>query len=181
MPPPTPNPTFFLELLYRLKSLLPQVRSLQTLLHTSTVPKAWAGKARFVDQLVELLPLLPAISDYDLYPPPPIPFPALVVSGKGKAHLSQELVIALNLRAGQPANLWPPIHHNSVCWHLDLRPEAQHNIDWYPGKRPKIKKLQLKPGLLLPEQELTLRLLPGEPPYPNFYPLIPDYAQPTTE
>lgn len=169
------------DVLHQLKRLLPQLTRLQTALRSPGAPVGLTRKGPVLTQLLELLPMLPDFDQYDFYPPPPNPLPALLVKGTGKAYLSQELVIALQLRAGQPANLLPPSSVRSSCWHLDLRPDARGTIDWYPGKRPKIKKLQLREGILRPDQELTLRLLPGAPEFANIYPLLPDYAEPTTE
>lgn len=96
-----------------------------------------------------------------------------MLRASSKVYFSQELITTLNLRAGQPINLLPPSTPTSPYWHLDLRPTAPHSIDWYPGKRTKIKRVELPPSLLLPEQGLALELVPGPPAHAGFYPLMP--------
>jgi hypothetical protein len=167
---PLTHPFYLPELLHRLKLVLPQAQALHKLLSSSKVPSSLAAKAPLIAYLVEVLPLLPDLGDYDLYPPPSPDLPRLVVHATGKVYLGQSLIIHLNLRAGQPITLRPP-GYNSQYWHLDLRPTAPNVIDWYPGKRAKIKRVDL-PAMMLPQQGQTLLLLPGEPAYPNFYPLI---------
>ena len=98
--------------------------------------------------------------------------PTLSITAKGILHLHASLREKLGLRYGQPINLLPPYAHGDTYWYLDLRATAPHNIDWYPGKRAKIKRVELPPSLTLPEQGLTLLLLPGPPAYEGFYPMI---------
>lgn len=167
---PLAHPGYLPEVLHRLKVLLPQVEALHKLLLGRKAPVPLAAQAPLTAYLLEVLPLLPDLGDYDLYPPPPPALPSLVVHATGKVYLSKELIIALKLRAGQPATLRSP-GFSSTYWHLDLRPTAPHIIDWYPGKRAKIKQVQLPP-LPIPEEGLTLRLLPGPPAYPDVYPLM---------
>jgi hypothetical protein len=174
---PLTHPGYLPELLHRLKRLLPQVQALHKLLINRKAPSLLAAKAPLVAYLLEVLPLLPDLGDYDLYPPPPPALPRLVVHATGKVYLDQSLIIHLNLRGGQPIGLHPP-GYNSQYWHLDLRPEAPNVIDWYPGKRAKIKRVDL-PALMIPQQGQTLLLVPGEPAYPKIYPMIPFDAEPT--
>jgi hypothetical protein len=167
---PLSHPGYLPELLHQLKLLLPQAHALHTLLISPEAPARLAAKAPLIVYLLEVLPLLPDLGDYDLYPPPAPALPRLVVHATGKVYLDRSLILHLNLRGGQPITLRPP-SYNSQYWHLDLRPEAPNVIDWYPGKRAKIKRVDL-PAMMLPKQGQTLLLLPGEPAYPNFYPLI---------
>jgi hypothetical protein len=169
---PLTHPGYLPELLNRLKRLHPQVGALYKLLTRSKTPASLATEAPLLAYLLEVLPLLPGLEEQDLYPPPAPTLPGLVVQADGKVHLSQQLIAALNLRAGQPINLLPPYAHGDTYWYLDLRATAPHNIDWYPGKRAKIKRVELPPSLPLPEQGLTLLLLPGPPAYEGFYPMI---------
>ena len=169
---PLTHPGYLPELLHRLKGLQPQAQALHKLLTRPKTPASLAAKAPLLTYLLEVLPLLPDLGDYDLYPPQPLALPELILHATGKAYLSPELIRTLGLRAGQPATLHPP-GWNSQYWHLDLRPTAPHNIDWYPGKRAKIKRIELPPQLLLPENGLTLLLLPGPPAYAGFYPMVP--------
>lgn len=170
---PLTHPGYLPELLHRLKRLQPQVEALHRLLTRSKTPAALAAKAPLLAYLLEVLPLLPDLGEQELCPPPTPALPGLVVQATGKTYLSQELIAALNLRAGQPINLLPPYAYGDTYWYLDLRPTAPHNIDWYPGKRVKIKRVELPPSLPLPEQGLALALLPGPPAYAGFYPLVP--------
>lgn len=169
---PLTHPGYLPELLHRLKSLQPQVEALHKLLTRPRTPASLAAKVPLMAYLLEVLPLLPSLGEHDLYPPSPAALPHLLVRATGKVYLSQELITALNLRAGQAINLLPPAN-GSPYWHLDLRAMAPHNIDWYPGKRAKIKRVALPPSLLLPEQGLALELIPGQPAYTGFYPLMP--------
>lgn len=173
---PLIHPGYLPELLYRLKSLEPQAQALLNLLSRPRTPSTLAAQAPLLAHLLQLLPQLPEIGDYDLYPPPAFALPQLLVRPTGKAYLSQELIASLNLRAGQPATLHPPMY-GSEAWYLDLRPAAPHTIDWYPGKRAKIKQLALPPQLVLPEQGLTLLLLPGSSAYADWHTLIPAPAE----
>jgi hypothetical protein len=121
--------------------------------------------------------MLPAYNPFEHLPPPVALLPSLRVNARGRVYLSQELVSRLNLRAGQPGNLLPP-SNGSPYWHLDLRPEARHRIGWYADTRPRIEFVKLPPGLITEGQLLTLQLIPGEPTFPGFYPLLP-HAAPT--
>lgn len=169
---PLTHPGYLPELLHRLQRLHPQVEALHKLLARAKTPALLAAKAPLLAYLLEVLPLLPDLGEQDLYPPLSATLPHLVVRANSKVYLSQQLIAALNLRAGQPINLLPPYAHGDTYWYLDLRPTAPHNIDWYPGKRAKIKRVELPPSLPLPEQGLTLLLLPGPPAYEGFYPMI---------
>ncbi len=170
-------PGYLPELLHRLKSLQPQAAALHKLLSRPKTPAPLAAHAPLLAYLLETLPQLPDLGNDNLYPPPAFPAPQLQVLPTGKAYLSLELITELNLRAGQPATLHPPIF-GSYWWYLDMRPKAPHTIDWYPGKRAKIKRLEFPPQLLLPEQGLTLLLAPGPPAYDHYYPLYP-FNRPT--
>jgi hypothetical protein len=117
--------------------------------------------------------MYPAYHPAENIPAPNNLLPELTLTAKGKVYLSQPLLARLKLRAGQPINLLPPSTPASPYWHLDLRPDALRNIDWYPGKRPRIKGVSLPDGLLLPGQELTFLLLPGEPEFTHYHPLLP--------
>jgi hypothetical protein len=167
-------PDYLPELMHRLKVLLPQVEALHKRLLNPKVPAPLGTCAPLTAYLLEVLPLLPNLGDYDLYPPPPPPLAHLVVHATGKVYLGKSLIIELKLRAGQPATLRPP-GWNSPYWHLDLRPTAPHHIDWYPGKRAKIKHIAL-PQTMIPEEGLTLLLMPGPPAYENYYPMIASNA-----
>jgi len=172
------HPGYLPELLHRLKSLQPQAETLHKLLSRPRTPAPLAAHAPLLAYLLQTLPQLPGLGDDHLFPPPTFPAPELQLLPTGKAYLSPELITALNLRAGQPATLHPPTF-GSYWWYLDLRPEAPHNIDWYPGKRAKIKHIKFPPQqLVLPEQGLTLLLHPGPPAYENYYPLYP-FNRPT--
>jgi len=107
--------------------------------------------------------------------PPPVPLSTLTVNAKGRAYLSRALAAKLNLAAGQPIDLLPP-GTGSPYWHLDIRPTAQRRLYWYVDTRPRINSIQVPDGLLAAGQLLTLQLLPGEPAYPGFYPLLPASA-----
>ena len=104
--------------------------------------------------------------------PPPAPLSTLTISPRGVLYLHKAVVAALGLRVGQAIGLCPPAH-GSPYWHLDLRPEAPQRIDWY-GKGARVRGLKLPPGLLT--DTLVLCLLPGEPHYPHFHPLLPAHA-----
>jgi hypothetical protein len=97
-------------------------------------------------------------------------------------YLSEEIVQRLRLRNGQPANVLPPTHNNP-CWYLDLRPANKRRITWYmskgdkahnKGTRPRIEYITLPSGLLVRGQLLRLQLVPGDPEFPCYYPLLPD-------
>jgi hypothetical protein len=103
--------------------------------------------------------------------PPPVPLPTLTVNAKGCVFLSRALAAKLNLTSGQPIDLLPP-GTGSPYWHLDTRPTARRRLYWYVDTRPRLKSIQVPAGLLAPGQLLTLQLLPGEPAYPGFYPLL---------
>jgi hypothetical protein len=117
--------------------------------------------------------MLPAYNPTEHLPPPVDLLPTLTVNSKGRVYLSQALVQRLGIRNAQPANLLPP-SNGSKFWHLDLRPVAPRWIKWYDNTRPRIEYIQLPNGLVLPQHPLTLQLLPGEPAFAGFYPLLPD-------
>jgi hypothetical protein len=97
-------------------------------------------------------------------------------TAKYRAYLSQGIIERLGLRDGQAANILPP--NNSEYWYLDLRPVAPRRIKRYADTRPRIPCLDLPAGLVLPGHPITLKLVPGEPPFPGFYLLQLD-ANPT--
>ncbi|MGI4736313.1 MAG: hypothetical protein ACRYG7_14140 [Janthinobacterium lividum] len=117
---------------------------------------------------------MPAAPSPDEHLPPPAEvLPTLLINAaKRRAYLSQGLVARLGLRPGQPIDLRPPAPGSSY-WYLDLRPRCQRRVDWYADTRPRIQGLQLPSGLLSAGQTLTLQLQPGEPEFPNYYPLKP--------
>ena len=117
-----------------------------------------------------------ALEQYDpaRHVPPTPPMATLKVTPKGTLHLHTSLRQALGLQRGQPIDLVPPVW-NSLYWHLDLRPEAHRRVVWHantPGLRAEC--IKLPPGLVI--APLTLYLLPGEPAYPNYYPLLASNA-----
>lgn len=118
--------------------------------------------------------------DYDptQHLPPPAPLPTLTVNAQGRAYLSRALAAQLNLAASQPIDLLPPGPGNPY-WHLDTRPTARRRLYWYVDTRPRINRVLVPAGLLAAGQLLTLQLLPGEPPFPGYYPLLPAQALPT--
>ena len=105
--------------------------------------------------------------------PPPAPMPTLSVNTKGVLQLHASLRERLGLRHGQPIDLIPPVW-NSMYWHLDLRPSALRRVLWHDNSRVRALGICLPPGLV--ESNLTLYLLPGEPEYANYYPLLPANA-----
>jgi hypothetical protein len=100
-------------------------------------------------------------------------FPGLTINSKGTAYLSQDLIIHLNLKNRQLATVVPP-PPGSDNWHLDLRSIGIKRISWYADTRPRIRRIKLPAGLIQPGQPLRLCLVPGEPPFPGFYRLLPD-------
>ncbi len=114
----------------------------------------------------------PIYNPIEHLPPPVDLLPSLAINHKGRVYLSQALVERLAIRNAQPADVLLP-SNGSPFWHLDLRPVAKRCIKWYADTRPRIEYLQLPSGLILPEHPLTLQLLPGEPAYTGFYPLLP--------
>lgn len=110
--------------------------------------------------------------DPAIHIPPPIDLlPTLRVNARGRVYLSQALVQKLCIRNAQPANLLPP-SNGSKFWHLDLRPVAPLRVKWYDDTRPRIEFVDLPEGLISTSQRL--QLVPGEPAFPGFYPLLPD-------
>ena len=105
--------------------------------------------------------------------PSPAPMPTMKLTPKGVLHLHQSLVAALGISPSQPINLRPP-EFDSAYWHLDLRPDARCKVVWYRDQRPRVLDIRLPEGLVL--EPLTLHLLPGKPPYENYYPLIASNA-----
>jgi len=99
--------------------------------------------------------------------------PTLTVNSRGVLQLHASLRQALGLKYGQPIDLIPPTW-NSVYWHLDLRPTALRQVLLYDDSRMRATGISLPPGLV--EDRLTLYLLPGEPLYCNYYPLLPANA-----
>ena len=97
----------------------------------------------------------------------------LSITPKGVLHLHASLRQALPLRYGQPINLVPPVF-GTPFWHLDLRPSAPRRVDCYDDMRARVRGILLPAGLVT--RPLTLHLLPGEPAYANYYPLLPDNA-----
>jgi len=106
-------------------------------------------------------------------PPSPAPMPTLTVNNRGLLQLHASLRQALGLRHGQPIDLIPPVW-NSVYWHLDLRPTALRRVLWYDDSRVRATGISLPPDLV--KDRVTLYLLPGEPLYENYYPLLPSNA-----
>lgn len=110
------------------------------------------------------------------FPPPP-PMPSATLSPKGVLYLSKAFMAALNLRTGQAASLLGPMP-GSTYWHFDLREQAPHRINWsgslkdaVRGQSARVRGLKAVGSTLT--ETLTLYLLPGEPHYPGFYPLLP--------
>jgi hypothetical protein len=165
--PTLPAYAYLPQLLGELKALVPRLQA-------ATHKPGARLPPTLLAQLLHLLAQLPSFTSDDRLPPLPYDFmPPLTLTAKGTAVLSLPLITKLNLRAGQPAHLFTSHHTRSPYWYLDLRPSAPHNIDWYPGKKPKIKGLQLPEGLLEADQHLTLLLVPGEPQFADIYPLLP--------
>ena len=105
-----------------------------------------------------------------------LPLPALTVNDEGRVYLHPALVEYLRLQNGQPATLVPP-PKGSAYWHLDLRPAVNNFISSGNGRNHHISNVRLPLGLLNPDEPpLTLYLLPGEPAYPRYYPLLPAAA-----
>jgi hypothetical protein len=117
--------------------------------------------------------MLPAYTPAQHQPSPTNTQPTLTVSSKGRAYLSKVLRRQLDLRADQAIDLIPP-SDGSPLWQLDLRPTASRRLYWYADTRPRIEALGVPDGLIEPGQKLLLRLLPGAPPFPNVYLLLPD-------
>jgi hypothetical protein len=105
--------------------------------------------------------------------PPPPPMATLSVNAKGVLQLHASLRQRLGLRHGQPIDLIPPAWNN-IYWHLDLRPSAARMVLWNDNSRARVKGICLPPGLV--SGSLTLYLLPGQPTYPHYYPLLPANA-----
>ncbi len=112
--------------------------------------------------------------------PPPAPLPSASITPKGVLYLSKPLMAALHLSPGQAADLLAPMP-GSMYWHLDLRPSALRRIDWSGGLKQssrgqaaRVRGLRVAASQLA--RALTLYLLPGEPHYPGFYPMLPEDA-----
>jgi hypothetical protein len=121
-----------------------------------------------------LADLLPAFDPATQVPPPPeLPTAVLSTHGTARARLTLHGAIAarLDLKRGQRINLLPPAPGSSF-WLLDLRPDVAPKCLSWSANCPRIEGLQLPPGTLTVGQPLTLYLLPGEPYYPNVYPLL---------
>ncbi len=117
----------------------------------------------------------PILLTFDPVLPPPLKLlPTLSVNTKGRVYLSRDLMERLAIRDGQPANLLPPTSEVNPCWHLDLRSKARHKVSIYKHSRPRIEYIKLPSGLILPGHPLRLQLVPGEPEFAGFYPLLPD-------
>lgn len=114
----------------------------------------------------------PAYNPADHVPPPP-PMPTLTVNARGTLYLHAGLVQALGLRHGQPINLRPP-EYGSLFWHLDLRPHAPCRVLWHNNTRVRALGIKLPPGLVT--DALTLHLMPGQPAYEHYHPLLPANA-----
>lgn len=99
--------------------------------------------------------------------------PTLALTPKGVLHLHASLREALGLCHGQAINLIPPTY-GSVFWHLDLRKSAPSRVLWYNDQRMRAHGILLPPGLVT--ETLTLYLLPGEPAYERYYPVLPSNA-----
>ena len=100
--------------------------------------------------------------------------PTLSINAKGRVYLSRDLMERLGLRDGQAANVLPPSSVNDPCWHLDMRSKARHKVSIYKHSRPRIEFIKLPSGLIAPGEPLRLQLVPGDPEFPGFYPLLPD-------
>lgn len=118
------------------------------------------------------LPNLPSISP--ILPPPAPQLATLSVTAKGILHLHTSLREKLGLRYGQPIDLLPPYAYGDKYWYLDLRPTAARRVLWNENTRMRVEGISLPPGLIT--SKLTLYLLPGEPEYANYYPLLPENA-----
>ena len=119
--------------------------------------------------------MLPTLPVFDAVPPPPLKLlPTLSINARGRVYLSRDLMERLGLRDGQRANVLPPTSPTNPCWHLDLRPKCRHKVSIYKHSRPRIEYVKLPPGLIAPGQKVRLQLVPGDPEYPGFYPLLPD-------
>lgn len=101
--------------------------------------------------------------------------PLVTIKPDGTLYLPKAFMHALKLTRGVRIGLVPP-PFGSYHWHLDLRPQALNPraIDWTGSAVARIKGLLLPPGLVT--APLALYLLPGEPTYPNYYPLLPANA-----
>jgi hypothetical protein len=119
--------------------------------------------------------MLPTLPVFDAVPPPPLKLlPTLSINARGRVYLSRDLMERLGLRDGQRANVLPPTSPTDPCWHLDLRAKCRHKVSIYKHSRPRIEYVKLPPGLIAPGQKVRLQLVPGDPEYPGFYPLLPD-------
>lgn len=121
--------------------------------------------------------ILPAYNPADHLPPPADLFPSLRLTKHPtrqqdcRVYLSSAIAQRLGLKAYQPIDLLPPsAGHN--YWHLDLRPTAKRRVAWHKDTRPRIDYLPLT-AQLLGRESLTLCLVPGDPAFPGFYPLLP--------
>lgn len=106
-----------------------------------------------------------------ILPPPAAPLPSLSITAKGILRIHASLRERLGLRYGQPINLLPPYAYGDKYWYLDLRPTAARQVLWSENTGMRVQAISLPPGLVT--TKLTLYLLPGEPEYTNYYPLLP--------
>jgi len=116
--------------------------------------------------------MLPQYNALDHMPAPP-PMPTLRVTPKGILYLHTSLKEALGLRDGLPINLVPPIY-GSYFWHLDLRPTARCEIEWYDNTPMRARGILLPPGLVT--QPLTLHLHTLTPEHKDYYPMLAGHA-----
>ena len=122
--------------------------------------------------------MLPLYEPAHYVPPPQALFPSLRIvpnnrSGTHRVYLSSALANALGLRANQPADLMPPSAGHPY-WHLDLRPQASNRVRWYADTRPRLHDVELPAAVLGAQESLVLCLVPGDPPFPGFYPMLPN-------
>ncbi|MGI4862413.1 MAG: hypothetical protein ACRYFZ_00705 [Janthinobacterium lividum] len=120
------------------------------------------------------MPLPDLLATPLILPPPTPPMPTLSITAKGVLYLHTRLREHLGLSYGQPINLLPPYAYGDKHWYLDLRPTAACQVLWNENTRMRVENISLPAGLVT--SKLTLYLLPGEPEYPNYYPLLPENA-----
>jgi|GEM_PF-3465115 len=122
--------------------------------------------------------ILPTYNPADYVPPPRGLFPSLRIAptkrpGTYRVYLSTALARALGLRANQPADLLPPSAGHPY-WHFDLRPAATNRVRWYADTRPRLHDVELPAATVGAAESLTLCLVPGDPAFPGFFPMLPD-------